>query len=378
MAEMRLNVALVVNAQGFVTGMASAKGSLKQFQNEVASANLAAKHERYAVGRVLGSLDQSLLGGRGGMLAGAFGAGGAIGVAGAGVGMGMAGGIYAFKKAMDESLDVVRQARRFGLNTEEYEKLAHASKYAGVEIEVTAKAMNRLMVRIGQARAGGPQKKVFEAMGLDPASLEGTSKLKVFEDVFRAIAKVKDETSRAKLEMEAFGKSGAELEGLRKRIEAGGLDVTVVSQEARGALSATGRRGGEASRYVWVKAQEAMAGWMMLGAEMKEGGWVTKIGSVVAGFSAIPTLGLSVLGLGALTALSPTWKEIEANKPESSKVSAGTSPESYSMVAEAALYGSKEAAQAILSEGQNEQINLLTRIAEAAELTAGNTPSEST
>ena len=142
-----------------------------------------------------------------------------------------------------ESDQIVKAAKRLGLTTVEYEKLGIASRAVGLDSEAMARGIEKLVVSIGKARMGkGAEKDLFAALGLDPAKLgaqlSAGEKLAAVLDVSRKISGIKDESVRAAIQTELFGKAGAELDPILQEIATGGIPKqNVPSQRDRETLA---------------------------------------------------------------------------------------------------------------------------------------------
>jgi len=92
-----------------------------------------------------------------------------------------------------------------GLSTEKIQKLQYASILAGQDFGTTSIAATKLTLSIsGFSDSSSAAHKAFDRLGVNPA---GKSREQVFDEVARAIYNVKDETERASVASELYGKS---------------------------------------------------------------------------------------------------------------------------------------------------------------------------
>lgn len=118
---------------------------------------------------------------------------------------------------------LVDTARVANVTVESLQAFREAMKDAGGSAEDADTLLKKLNVTVGAAKLGvAAATDVFAHLKLGPSDLEGTGE-EVLKRVAQALLAIKDPTIRAKLETEAFSRSGIEFERVLVRV-AGGLD----------------------------------------------------------------------------------------------------------------------------------------------------------
>jgi hypothetical protein len=137
-----------------------------------------------------------------------------------GIGLGAHQAISYLHGLVEEGANISKQADKLNMTAEAYQRIAKAAKEGGVETETVTKAMQRMSAKIGAGT--GP----WADLGLDSASLRGMTQVDAFKTVAEAIKEIPNPMERARLEMEAFGRSGMELDAfLRELDKQGGWQV---------------------------------------------------------------------------------------------------------------------------------------------------------
>lgn len=152
-----------------------------------------------------------VLGGLGSLLPGLGKAFAAVGAAGTAA----AAGIFAITKSTAESYDRIQKfSDQLGISTEFISKMAYASDLAGVKLETSNKAIQKLQIGIGEAGRGiGIAKDAFDALGI--SIRDQNNQLKTAETIMPELAEafhnVANATQRAELASKIFGQRGVEM-----------------------------------------------------------------------------------------------------------------------------------------------------------------------
>ena len=136
-------------------------------------------------------------------ISGAFGAAAIVGGAGVMV-----------KKVLDVSDAIGNMSEALGVSTDFLQGFSYAASQSGASAEDAQKAIEKLAVKIGDARQGGDEAlATFKKLGV--ALTDGSGKARTTEDIFfdvaDALAAIQDETVRTAVEMELLGKVGPKL-----------------------------------------------------------------------------------------------------------------------------------------------------------------------
>jgi hypothetical protein len=135
-----------------------------------------------------------------------------LGAAGAALGAGLA---VATKKALEFADNIAKTADKVGLSTDALQKYRYAADLAGVSNNELDKAFDKLNKSIGESISDGTGAAfdAFTQLGLQADLASG--KLRGTEPVFLAVAdaisRVKDQSQRAALLADLFGRSGTKL-----------------------------------------------------------------------------------------------------------------------------------------------------------------------
>jgi len=122
-------------------------------------------------------------------------------------------GIWEMSNRAAEAGDAIdKQSQKVGLSYESYQKWDYAMQLAGTSMSSCTTGLKTLTNTFDDAQNGseGAIKK-FERLGLSLDDLEGKSREEVFGAVVEALQGVADETEKAALANDMFGKSGQDL-----------------------------------------------------------------------------------------------------------------------------------------------------------------------
>lgn len=125
--------------------------------------------------------------------------------------------LAAGKRALDYASSLGEVAQQAGVSARELQEYRYAASQAGVSSEQMDGALTKLTKTIGEAKAGSKaQATTFRELGVAIQDANGRvySAGEVIPKLADALAKVKDPATRARIEMELFGKTGQKLDTL--------------------------------------------------------------------------------------------------------------------------------------------------------------------
>lgn len=152
------------------------------------------------------------------------------------VGLGGGAGLaYLIKREYDVIDATGKMALRLGMATDALAALHHAANISGVATSEVDKSLERMLVRLAEAKQGtGEAKQAFAELGLSLDEMVTMAPDKILLEVAAALEDVQNQTKRAQLAYDIFGRSGVALlqmtadgaEGLREMMrEARNLGV---------------------------------------------------------------------------------------------------------------------------------------------------------
>jgi hypothetical protein len=331
----RLTTQITADASGFVQGLSSAKSELKRFADDAKKAQSGGGWAR--AGNIRGALDDVLTGGKIG----------AIGKVGIGVfaiheAGKLAGDAWAWaKETAQESKEIVNAAKRMGIGTEEFERLDKAAKKVGVDVGVMGDSFHKLQARIGRAKLGGADAGLFRSLGLDANELGRLSRADAMKEVAGAFNRIEDDSVRAAMAMQLFGRAGADVDAVMKEL-ANNPPPVVMSAE---------------SRKAWAQGAVNLDT-AKIGVNEVLGRGIVSAGNIISG-------ALAMLGFGGPPDVTAAWQE-EVDSREFADRSGGMGI----ATAATATFGSKESVEAVLGAGVARTNDLL------AAIVANTTPQE--
>lgn len=138
---------------------------------------------------------------------------------------------------------VDKASQKVGLSAEAYQKWDYAMGLAGTSMDTCKGGLKKLTDAIDDANNGNKTAiERFERLGISVDDLKGKSREDIFGMTIEALQNVSDETERAALANDVFGKSGSELAPLLNQ----GAEATAAALE-------------EAEKYGMVMSNEAVA-----------------------------------------------------------------------------------------------------------------------
>lgn len=125
--------------------------------------------------------------------------------------------IAAGKRALEYASSLGEVAQQLGVSTKELQQYRYAASQAGVSQEEMDKGLAKLTRTIGEAKAGGKaQATTFRELGVAIQDANGRvySAGEVIPKLADALSKIKDPATRARVEVDLFGKAGQKLDTL--------------------------------------------------------------------------------------------------------------------------------------------------------------------
>ncbi|MFT4221882.1 phage tail tape measure protein [Dysgonomonas sp.] len=110
--------------------------------------------------------------------------------------------------------EVYKTSQKVGINVEEYQKLAYAARYAGVDQDKLTSALNIFNKSAVAATKGSKESlQAFNAMGISAADIGNNMKSPevLIKKIAENISKMPDGMDKSALAMKLFGRSGSEL-----------------------------------------------------------------------------------------------------------------------------------------------------------------------
>ena len=105
--------------------------------------------------------------------------------------------------------EMAKSARRLGMATGEFQRLALAAEYSGVSVEQASGAMGRLLARLGQGSTQAVEG--LRALGLSMADIDADDMEGSLYRVLSALQSIPDPAQRAAVATDLFGRSGIQL-----------------------------------------------------------------------------------------------------------------------------------------------------------------------
>jgi hypothetical protein len=129
--------------------------------------------------------------------------------------------IAPLKNAVMEGAEYIdnsmKTAKAIGIQTEEWQKLSYAARYAGVENDLLQTSLIKFNNTIVETLRGNKSNvALFKALGVSIKDTSGKvrSTDSIFKDVTEAFSKLEDGAVKSAAEMELFGKGGTKLASL--------------------------------------------------------------------------------------------------------------------------------------------------------------------
>jgi hypothetical protein len=156
------------------------------------------------------------------------------------VGVGGAALIAAARRSLDYASSLGEVAQQLGVTTKELQEYRFAATQVGISQEEMDKALAKLTRTIGEAKAGSKaQAEVFRELGVAVQDANGRvyTAGEVIPKLADALAKIEDPATRARLEVDLFGKSGQKLDTLLTQGSKGVNELRTAAQKLGVVLS---------------------------------------------------------------------------------------------------------------------------------------------
>ena len=140
--------------------------------------------------------------------------------------------VAAGKRALDYASSLGEVAQQLGVTTKDLQTYRYAATQVGVSQEEMDKGLSKLTRTIGEAKAGSKaQATTFRELGVAVQDANGRvyTAGELMPKLADAIARIKDPATRARVEVELFGKAGQKLDTL---LAGGGAAINQLAQEA--------------------------------------------------------------------------------------------------------------------------------------------------
>jgi len=213
-----------------------------------------------------------------------------------------------YTKAGDE---VAKMAKRTGFTTESLSELRHAAKLSGSDISALEKGVKRMSSSIEDAKDGlETYTRSFDKLGISIDEIKDMAPEEQFWTIANALADLEDETTKAALAQDFFGRAGTDLLPM---LAAGTDGIAAMRQEAHDlgiVFDAEAAAKAEAFQDSLTKLKGALAG---LGAEIIDDltpimmGWIDKVTEVIGKikeWAAVhPDLAKHLMQIGAVLAI---------------------------------------------------------------------------
>lgn len=130
--------------------------------------------------------------------------------------------------AAKQADEIATLAQRYGVTTDEIQKMNYAQNLVDVSTESMLGSMQKMTKQMGA------ENEAFDELGVSIKNTDGTMRdsTDVWYDVLKALGDVENETERDIIAQELFGRSSAELAGI---IDDGGASLQAYGQEAEDA-----------------------------------------------------------------------------------------------------------------------------------------------
>lgn len=166
---------------------------------------------------------------------------------------------------MDRLDRTIKRATALGDSTANLQALSFAlGEIAGMQPMRTEMALQRLQMRIGAAmEAGSSASKVFTDLGIDLDKLKEMTPTEQFKEVAKALGDVENDSKRARIAMQMFGREGLNIVGALKA-DAEAIDEAEAAARRLGiTLTQTQSRGIEGANDAMGRLAKVSEGWAM-------------------------------------------------------------------------------------------------------------------
>ena len=147
-------------------------------------------------------------------------------------GFGVSELVAAGKRALDYASSLGEVAQQLGVTTKDLQQYRYAASQVGIEQEEMDKSLAKLTRTIGEAKAGSKaQATTFRELGVSIQDANGRvyTAGELMPKLADALSKIKDPATRARIEVDLFGKAGQKLDTM---LSGGGAAINQLTQEA--------------------------------------------------------------------------------------------------------------------------------------------------
>lgn len=184
----------------------------------------------------------------------------AMGAAATAAGAAAVTALYAKQSQVIDSLAKTSDA--LGTTIVELQALNRVAELNGVSSEQMAKGLQRMEVRLGEAaRRGGSAAQALNDIGINLDSIQSKSPAEQIEQLSMAIGTVENQSLKASIATDLFGRDGLKMLKVLNQIQKEGLQPTIDNLEKFGiAMSRVDAAQVEAANDAWLKAEEVLGG----------------------------------------------------------------------------------------------------------------------
>jgi hypothetical protein len=183
-----------------------------------------------------------------------------MGAAAVAAGVAMTAAIVAKQSKVIDSL--AKTADALNLTTESLQALNHLAELNGVSSEGMAKGLRKMEVNLGMAaRTGGASARALEDLGISLDDIIKLSPDKQLQKLSDAIAGVENQSMKASIATDIFGRDGVSMLKVLNQIEKDGIDPTVKKLKDYGvAITRIDAAQVEAANDAFLEAQTVIEG----------------------------------------------------------------------------------------------------------------------
>jgi len=183
-----------------------------------------------------------------------------MGAAAVAAGAAMTAALYARQSKVIDSL--AKTADALNVTTESLQALNHLAELNGVSAESMAKGLRRMEVNLGMAaRSGGTAARALEDLGINLDDIINLSPDEQLQKLSDAISGVENQTVKASIATDIFGRDGVAMLKVLNQIEKDGIAPTVKKLEEYGvAITRIDAAQVEAANDAFLEAQTVIEG----------------------------------------------------------------------------------------------------------------------
>ena len=163
------------------------------------------------------------------------------------------------RKVLDS---LAKTSDALGIQQEKLQALQHIGELTGTSNEMVNKSLERMQKNLGNAaRMGGASADALEDLGVNVKQIINLSPDKQMEELARALSGVNNQSLKASISNDIFGRSGVRMLKMMEQLKAEGLDPTVEALDRMGiSLSRIETSKVENANDALFKAEEIVTG----------------------------------------------------------------------------------------------------------------------